>query len=116
VRLARDENGRDDDGSYLRAGLQRDLLRKLRRGHWRIQDEADLHGLTADEASHALEDFIAESRGRGLRCVRVIHGKGMGILKERTRRELALRDDVMAYVEPAAALGGGGAVLVLLDA
>ena len=106
---------REDDSTYLRAGLQRDLLRKLRRGEWRIQDEADLHGLTADEASRLLEDFIDEARQRGLRCVRVVHGKGMGILKARVRRDLSLRDDVMAYAEPADALGGSGAVQVLLN-
>ena len=105
----------EDESAYLRAGLQPDLLRKLRRGQWRIQDEADLHGLTADEATRVLADFIAEARGRGLRCVRVIHGKGLGVLKARARRELALRDDVMAWIEPAPAQGGGGAVVVLLD-
>jgi DNA-nicking Smr family endonuclease len=105
-----------EEEAYLRAGHSPDLLRKLRRGHWRIQDETDLHGLTADEASRVLEDFIAEARGRGLRCVRVIHGKGTGVLKARARRELSLRDDVMAYVEAAPAQGGSGAVLVLLDA
>jgi DNA-nicking Smr family endonuclease len=83
--------------------------------HWTVQDEADLHGLTADEASRALDDFILEARGHGLRCVRVIHGKGMGVLRERARRDLALRTDVVAYVEAPAAQGGSGAVLVLLD-
>jgi DNA-nicking Smr family endonuclease len=96
--------------------LQPDLLRKLRRGHWRIQDEADLHGLTADEASSVLSEFIAECRAHGFRCVRVIHGKGMGVLKARARRELALREDVMAFVEAPLAQGGSGAVMVLLDA
>ena len=67
------------------------------------------------EASRLLEDFIDEARQRGLRCVRVVHGKGMGILKARVRRDLSLRDDVMAYAEPADALGGSGAVLVLLN-
>jgi DNA-nicking Smr family endonuclease len=106
----------EDEGAYLRAGQQPDLLRKLRRGQWRVQDEADLHGLTADEASRVLSEFIAEARARGLRCVRVIHGKGLGVLKARARRELTLRDDVMAWVEPALAQGGSGAVMVLLDA
>lgn len=107
---------REEETSYVRAGLQRDLLRKLRRGHWSIEDEADLHGLTADEASRALEDFVAEARAQRLRCVLVIHGKGTGVLKTRVRRELTLREDVMAFVEPAAAQGGSGAVVVLLDA
>jgi len=112
---ARHEAREQDEGAYLRAGLQPDLLRKLRRGQWRIQDEADLHGLTADEASRVMAAFIDEARGRGLRCVRVIHGKGTGVLKSRMRRELSLRDDVMAFVEPGPAQGGSGAVVVLLD-
>jgi Uncharacterized protein conserved in bacteria len=107
---------RDDDGAFLRNGHSPDLLRKLRRGQWRVQDEADLHGLTADEASRVLSDFIGEARARGMRCVRVVHGKGTGVLKERTRRDLSLRDDVVAWIEPALAQGGSGAVMVLLDA
>jgi DNA-nicking Smr family endonuclease len=111
----------DDDGTYLRAGLPRDIVRKLRRTHWSIQDEVDLHGLTADEAAARTAAFIAEARRCGLRCVRIIHGKGLRspgrepVLKRRIRRLLARRDDVLAFVEPRAAHGGGGAVVVLLQ-
>jgi DNA-nicking Smr family endonuclease len=105
----------EEQQSYLRAGHSPDILRKLKRMHWGVRDEADLHGLTADEASRVLDAFIAEASERGLRCVRVIHGKGTGILKERARRDLALRTDVIAWVEAPAAQGGSGAVLVLLD-
>lgn len=112
----------EEDGVFLRPGLPREILRKLRRTHWTIQDELDLHGLTGDEAALAVAAFLAEARRRGLRCVRVIHGKGLRsagrepVLKRRIRRLLTRRDDVLAYVEPRAAHGGGGAVLVLLDA
>lgn len=111
----------EDDGVHLRAGLPRDILRKLRRTHWSIQDELDLHGLSADQAAAAMSEFIAEARRRGLRCVRIIHGKGLRspgrepVLKRRIRRLLARRDDVLAFVEPRAAHGGGGAVVVLLE-
>ncbi|HET9576845.1 MAG TPA: Smr/MutS family protein, partial [Usitatibacter sp.] len=89
---------------------------------WKIQDELDLHGLGADEAALATAAFVAAARRRGLRCVRVIHGKGLRspgrepVLKRRIRRLLTRRDDVLAFVEPRAAHGGGGAVVVLLDA
>lgn len=112
----------DEDGVFLRQGLPRDILRKLRRTHWKIQDELDLHGLGADEAALATAAFVAAARRRGLRCVRVIHGKGLRspgrepVLKRRIRRLLTRRDDVLAFVEPRAAHGGGGAVVVLLDA
>ena len=112
----------EGDASYLRPGLPRDILRKLRRTHWVIQDDLDLHGFTADEAAAATAEFLAESRRHGLRCVRIVHGKGLRsagrepILKKRVRKLLTRRDDVIAFVEPRAAHGGGGAVVVLLDA
>jgi DNA-nicking Smr family endonuclease len=112
----------DDDGLFLRPGLPRDILRKLRRAHWSIQGELDLHGMNTQEAALALGTFLAEARAHGLRCVRVIHGKGLRspgrepVLKKRVRRMLMRRDDVLAFAEPPAAGGGGGAVVVLLDA
>jgi DNA-nicking Smr family endonuclease len=111
----------DDDGLFLRPGLPRDILRKLRRQHWSIQGSLDLHGLNSEEAALALATFLAEARAHGLRCVRVIHGKGLRspgrepVLKKRVRRMLMRRDEVLAFAEPPAAGGGGGAVVVLLD-
>jgi len=110
----------EDDASFLRPGLPRDILRKLRRTHWVVQDHLDLHGLTGDEAAAETATFIADCRHRGLRCVRIVHGKGLRspgrepVLKRRIRKLLARRDDVIAFVEPRAAQGGGGAVIVLL--
>ena len=111
----------EEEGSFLRTGLPRDILRKLKRSHWRIGDQLDLHGLTGDEAVAETEAFLAEARSRGLRCVRIVHGKGLRspggepVLKRRVRALLAGHDDVMAFVEPAPADGGSGAVVVLLD-
>jgi DNA-nicking Smr family endonuclease len=111
----------DEDGLFLRPGLPRDILRKLRRAHWSIQGELDLHGMNTEEAALALATFFAEARAHGARCVRVIHGKGLGspgrepVLKKRVRRMLMRRDDVLAFAEPRPAEGGGGAVVVLLD-
>ena len=68
---------------FARPGLQRREIRRLRRGHHPIQDELDLHGLFASEAERAVLDFIDHSRGRGLRCVRIIHGKGRSSAKGR---------------------------------
>jgi DNA-nicking Smr family endonuclease len=112
----------DDDGVFLRPGLPRDILRKLRRTHWVIQDHLDLHGLTGDEAIEATAEFLAECKRRGLRCVRIVHGKGLGskgrepVLKRRVRRALMRRSEVLAYVEPRPVHGGSGAVVVLLEA
>ena len=93
---------------------------KLRRGHWSVQAELDLHGCTVDEAHDALSDFIVDARTRRLRCVRVIHGKGLTspgkepVLKGKVRRWLAHWDEVLAYTEAPRHAGGGGALLVLL--
>ena len=99
---------------YLRAGLSRNILRKLRRGHWAIQDGVDLHGLTRDEASAAVVEFLEQCLARGLRCVRIVHGKGLGILRAKLRNWLPRRQEVLAYCQAPASEGGSGALLVLL--
>jgi DNA-nicking Smr family endonuclease len=111
----------EEDHAYLRPGLPRDVLRKLRRMHWVVQDELDLHGLTGDEAAAETARFLAECARRGLRCLRIIHGKGRGsvnrepVLKGRIRKLLARKSEVLAFSEPPPAHGGAGAVIVLLD-
>jgi DNA-nicking Smr family endonuclease len=110
----------EEDRLFLRPGLPREILRKLRRVHWVIQDELDLHGLSAAAAAEATADFLTASKRRGVRCVRIIHGKGLRsrgrepVLKHRIRKLLTRRDEVLAYAEPRAPDGGGGAVVVLL--
>jgi DNA-nicking Smr family endonuclease len=110
----------EHEQTFVRIGIGPDVVGKLRRGHWSIQAEQDLHGMTTDEAHDALSDFLVEARSQGLRCVRVIHGKGLTspnkepVLKGRVRRWLAHWDDVLAYAEAPQHAGGGGAVLVLL--
>lgn len=106
--------------TFLRRGLGSDILAKLRRGHWAVQSEIDLHGHTADEAHDALADFLDDARQHGYRCVRVIHGKGLTspnrepVLKGKVRQWLSRWDHVLAYCEAPRHAGGGGAVLILL--
>ena len=106
--------------TFVRKGLGSDLLARLRRGHWVVQGELDLHRLNRDEARDALADFLLEARSNGWRCVRIVHGKGLSspnrepVLKEKVRRWLAQREEVLAYCEAPRHAGGGGAVLVLL--
>jgi DNA-nicking Smr family endonuclease len=107
---------------FLRPGLNRLTLRKLRHGEWRIQDELDLHGLNSDTARKLLAAFLHDATQRGLRCVNVIHGKGWrsegrdGILKVLTRHWLAQHPLVLAFCEAPPQAGGSGAVWVLLKA
>ena len=108
--------------SFLRQGLGGDVLVKLRRGHWVVQGEIDLHGMTRSEAHDALADFLDTARAQGWRCVRVIHGKGLSspnrepVLKGKVRHWLTQWDDVLAYCEAQPHGGGSGAVLILLKA
>ncbi len=106
---------------YLRDNVPRDTLRKLRRGHWVIQDAIDLHGLNRDQARALLVEFLAECLRRGYRCIRIIHGKGLGspnrepVLKGKIRDWLARRSEILAYCQAPENLGGSGATLVLLS-
>lgn len=107
---------------FLRNGLSSQVLKKLRRGHWVIQSEVDLHGHNSDGARMLLAQFLNECRRFGLRCVRVIHGKGLGsknrepVLKLKAANWLMQRDDVLAFCQARAADGGAGALIVLLKA
>ncbi|MBI3141041.1 MAG: Smr/MutS family protein [Rhodocyclales bacterium] len=109
-----------DEPTFLRPGLPRTILRDLRRGRWVMQDQLDLHGATREEARLLLGEFLAGSLRRGLRCVRVIHGKGLGspgrepVLKGLVKNWLMNRQEVLAYCQARAAEGGAGALAVLL--
>jgi len=110
----------DDALSFRRPGIGTDVTRKLRRGDWSIQREIDLHGLRREEARAALAQFIREAHKQGLRCVRVVHGKGLGspgktpVLKSRVQGWLIQKQEVLAFVQARPAEGGAGALVVLL--
>ena len=111
----------DDQLSFRRPGIGLDVTRKLRSGHWSIQRQLDLHGLRSDEAREALGQFIRLSHRTGLRCVRVVHGKGLGspgrapVLKAKVQRWLVQKKEVLAFVQARPAEGGAGALVVLLQ-
>ena len=110
----------DEALSFRRPGIGPDVTRKLRKGDWTIQREIDLHGLRSDEARVALADFIRQAHRQGLRCVRVVHGKGLGspgktpVLKNKVHSWLVQKQQVMAFVQAKPAEGGAGALVVLL--
>jgi len=106
--------------SFLREGYPRDTLRKLRRGHWTVEASLDLHGMNRTEAAVAVSEFLRRCAQRGQRCVRIVHGRGLGspnrepVLKGKLRKWLPLRGDVLAFCQAPRAHGGAGAVLILL--
>jgi DNA-nicking Smr family endonuclease len=110
----------DDQMSFRRPGVGTDVTRKLRKGEWSIQSQLDLHGLRSDEAREALGQFIRQARLQGLRCVRVVHGKGLGspgkepVLKSKVQRWLVQKNEVIAFVQAKPADGGAGALVVLM--
>ena len=110
----------DDALSFRRRGIGIDVVRKLRRGVWVLQDEIDLHGLRSDAARERLAEFVRDSARAGLRCIRVVHGKGLGspgrepVLKAKVKSWLVQRSEVLAFTHARPADGGHGALIVLL--
>ena len=110
----------DEALSYRREGVGTDVTARLRRGQWTVQGQIDLHGMRVDEARDALASFLAEATKRHRRCLRVIHGKGLGsvarepVLKGKVLRWLVQRDEVLAFCQARPNDGGAGALLVLL--
>jgi DNA-nicking Smr family endonuclease len=110
----------DEALSYRQPGLGIEIVRKLRRGEWSVQAQLDLHGLRSDEARLALVGFLSEALSNNLRCLRVIHGKGLGsinkepVLKGKVLKWLIQRDEVMAFCQARPNDGGSGALLILL--
>ena len=110
----------DDALSYRRTGIGTDVTRKLRKGGWAIQGQVDLHGLRREDAREALVDFIKDAARMGWRCVRVVHGKGLGspgktpVLKGKVQSWLIQKQEVLAFVQARPAHGGAGALVVLL--
>lgn len=126
--LAALESGElDDPGAdpgeemvHVRPGLQKRVIRRLRRGQYAIEAELDLHGLTRAEAGQALSDFLLDARRRRLGCVRIIHGKGRRssnegpVLKPAVAGWLRRRAEVLAFCSARPVDGGSGALYVLL--
>ena len=110
-----------DELLYRRAGVSETVLRRLRRGSYRVEAELDLHGMTGAEGALQLAHFLQHARARGLQCVRIIHGKGLRsgqrgpVLKNTVNTLLRRADPVLAFASARPAAGGTGATLVLLQ-
>ncbi|MFQ1064755.1 Smr/MutS family protein [Bordetella trematum] len=106
--------------AFVRHDAAPDTARNLKRGQWRIGAELDLHGLRVEQARHAVIVFLDECLEHGIRCLRIVHGKGYGsqglepVLKDKVRTWLIQKAEVMAFSEAPERGGGAGALLVLL--
>ena len=115
-----DESAYGEGVQFQRPGVQRAVMRKLRRGQFSIQDELDLHGMTVAEAKAALVALIRRCVERDIHCIRIVHGKGHRspgrepVLKPKVTHWLSRLDEVAAYVSARPVDGGTGALYVLL--
>jgi DNA-nicking Smr family endonuclease len=115
------ENSNAGSMRFHRQSVGRRTMRKLARGHFSVQAEIDLHGMTVAEARPRLSDFIDSCVRHNLLCVRVVHGKGLGssdrgpVLKNSVNHWLRKWDSVLAFVSTRQVDGGTGAVYVLLQ-
>lgn len=109
-----------DELLFRRPHVPEDVLSKLRRGHYAVDAEIDLHGLSGAQAKAALREFLTEALQRHMTCVRIIHGKGKRsgprgpVLKNVVNRWLQHIDAVLAFASARSIDGGSGAVYVLL--
>ena len=110
----------DEELSFRRSDIGPDVVKRLRKGVWAIEAQLDLHGLRREEAREAINRFFRAAVQKRLRCVRVVHGKGHGspgrkpVLKDKVKRWLVHKEEVMAFVQARAIDGGNGALVVLL--
>jgi DNA-nicking Smr family endonuclease len=110
----------DPSLSYAREGVGPDVVKKLRKRHWPVQDEIDLHGMTRDQARDQVTDFLHRANRRGVRCVRIIHGVGYGsaggepVLRGVVHSWLVQKNEVVAFCVAGRSDGGHGALIVLL--
>jgi DNA-nicking Smr family endonuclease len=110
----------DENLSFRRPGIGEDVTRRLRKGEWVIQAQLDLHGMRRDQARESLGDFLRQCMRKEIRCVRIIHGKGLGsvnkepVLKNKVKNWLIQKDEVLAFSQATPVDGGAGALIVLL--
>lgn len=109
-----------EDLWYAKPGVQLALMRKLRRGQFSVRAELDLHGMRSEDARVVVAEFLYDASQRGFRCVRIIHGKGLGsgprgpVIKQKLGGWLRQRKNVLAFCSARPVDGGTGALYVLL--
>lgn len=80
-----------------------------------ITDVFDLHTVPARDVKAVVEAYLEEARALGLRYVRIIHGRGIGVQREIVRSVLGRTPFVLEFGDAPAEAGGWGATLATLD-
>ena len=79
-----------------------------------ISGTLDLHTFRPEDVKSLVPDYLAECRNRGILQVRIIHGKGIGTLRDTVHALLARMPEVISYNLADEQAGGWGATIVLL--
>jgi len=79
-----------------------------------IEDWIDLHAFAPGEIASVVEEYLFQCRRRGLREVRIVHGRGTGTQRRIVRALLARHSDVVAFADASPEAGGWGATRVTL--
>ncbi len=115
-----DQTEQGESALFVRAGLQRKVIKHLKRGEYPCQSVLDLHGMTIHEAETLLNQFLSAAIQQNLSCILIIHGKGYhsenskGVLKSFTINWLKQCAEIKAFCTANPKDGGTGAVYVLL--
>ncbi len=79
-----------------------------------VADVFDLHSVPPRDVEGVVEAYLEEAQRLGLKALRIVHGRGIGVQRETVRRVLARTAFVLAYGDAPAQAGGWGATLVTL--
>lgn len=110
----------EDKVAFIAPGIQKSVLKKLRKGNYGLDANIDLHGLNSREALQQLLVFLHHCVEKGYRCVLIVHGKGyhspdhQPVLKNDINLWLRRHQDVLAFCSAPSRAGGAGALFVLL--
>jgi dsDNA-specific endonuclease/ATPase MutS2 len=79
-----------------------------------ITDVFDLHTVRPQDVKEAVEAYLEEANRLGLKALRIIHGRGIGVQRETVRAVLARTPFVLTFQDAPLEAGGWGATVVTL--
>ena len=79
-----------------------------------VTDVLDLHSVPPRDVKVVVEEYLSEAHNLGLKALRIIHGRGIGVQREMVRSVLARTEFVLDYRDAPAEAGGWGATIITL--